>query len=141
MSDENQEVYAEAAESPIVPLYRMTNEAQVDAFMQEMGWEGGHKEFNESMQQKELSGDAGPYVGWFVEGDELGEPLELTEMQKVEVKPVFCLSELGTVIPMTVEGYQEPMEPDIVYVERHVFEAMEKFVEEASAEAEGVTEQ
>ena len=84
----------EVVESELIALHRLTSQVEVDQMLQHMGWDS-QAQFESDMDEAEtplLTGDGGPYVGWYVESDETGDPPAMEDMEEETVDPIFLIS-------------------------------------------------
>ena len=116
-------------DSPLVPAYRMMTEDTVDAMIKNLGWDEGLTSFMEGFDESnpsQLSGDQGPYVGWWAEGewsdDCTEDSIRRESMVPLRVEPTFVLTENGVVARGVGMGFQDPDDEDLVYVDPSVFE-------------------
>lgn len=122
---ENGEVW----ESELVALHRLTSQVEVDQMLQHMGWDN-QAQFEADQQEADadarplLTGDPGPYVGWYVEADETGQPPATSDMEEMQIESIFLISDEGVVSRAEMSGWQDPDDEAIVYVERDAFEAL-----------------
>ena len=113
-------------ERDVVPAYRLTSAEDVDQMVRSLGWDGGRQQFQEDFGDAgPLSGDAGPYEGWWAEGewsDECPpESVRVEDLEQVIVAPIFIMTEQGVIVQGEATGWQDPDDADLVYVEAAVF--------------------